>query len=114
MTEYNDPPPWGQGLTSDEIDVEVDRRASAVLGEELLKRLADETAARGSWPNPRDANQPDPPWPGRDDVMLRYLLATAAERLNAGMAPKTVLTHLAVHAWFEGGIQGYDRGKREI
>jgi hypothetical protein len=77
-------------------------------------RLADEQdAARGDWPNPRDGMMPAPPWPDEDNPMLRFLLWKAARRIERGMPVNQALLDLAVHAWFEGGVEGYDRGQRD-
>lgn len=33
--------------------------------------------------------------------------------VDAGMDPQTAAWQLAVHSWFEGGIENYDRGQRD-
>ncbi len=45
--------------------------------------------------------------------MLRYLLIKAEKSIAAGMDQRTALLQLAVHAWFEGGIENYDRGQMD-
>ncbi|MEV0994707.1 hypothetical protein [Nonomuraea sp. NPDC050202] len=45
--------------------------------------------------------------------MLRFLLWKAARRIERGMPVNQALLDLAVHAWFEGGVEGYDRGQRD-
>ena len=74
-------------------------------------RQQDES--RGGWASLRDAEQPDAPWPAADNAMLRFLLTKAELSVRAGMDVRTALLQLGVHAWFEGGIENYDRGQRD-
>lgn len=41
------------------------------------------------------------------------LLLKAEASVAAGMDVRTAMTQLAVHAWFEGGIENYDRGRQD-
>jgi hypothetical protein len=68
---------------------------------------------RGDWPSQREVPQPQPPWPSQDNPVMRYLLWKAKASVDAGMKPADAMIVLAVHAWFEGGIEGYDRGQRD-
>lgn len=45
--------------------------------------------------------------------MLAALLHDARKNLGDGMASEGVLLQLATHCWFEGGIEGYDRGQTD-
>lgn len=47
--------------------------------------------------------QPNPPWPEADNPMLGYLIARALEILEEE-GPKAAVTWVAVHAWFESGL----------
>ena len=50
----------------------------------------------------RDVEMPNPPWPDRDNPMLRYLLWKAQDVADEeGL--KSAFIWLATHAWFEGG-----------
>lgn len=52
----------------------------------------------------RHREMPAWPWPSTDNPMLRHLIAQAKADFSAhGL--ETVLTWLAVHAWFEGGLE---------
>lgn len=83
------------------------------LEELVLLRKAGQDEQRGDWPSPREARQPFPPWPAKNEPMLTFLLREAQEQLSAGLPINVVMLQLAVHAWFEGGIDGYDRGRRD-
>lgn len=83
------------------------------LAEAVLAVVARQDADRGDWPSPREAEMPDPPWPDEDSPVLEMLLGKARDSLDAGMDPKVALVQLAVHAWFESGIENYDRGQRD-
>ncbi len=83
------------------------------IADPLLKHKDAQDAARGDWASPRAARQPSPPWPDENCPVLRYLLWKANESLDHGMDIRTALIQLAVHAWFEGGVENYDRGRRD-
>ncbi len=68
---------------------------------------------RWSWPTPRTAKMPEPPWPHPDNPVLAALLHDARKHIDEGMAPEVAMLHLATHCWFEGGIEGYDRGQHD-
>ena len=92
--------------------------ASLLLPDDITESIVvykeDQDTIRGArWPSPREANQPSPPWPSQDNVMLRYLLIKAEKSIAAGMDRRTALSQLAVHAWFEGGVENYDRGQMD-
>lgn len=74
---------------------------------------ARQDAERGDWPSPRTTPQGTPPWPEPDNDMLRYLLWKAEASIKAGMDVELALLQLAVHTWFEGGIENYDRGRQD-
>jgi hypothetical protein len=78
-----------------------------------LERVANQDHTRGDWTSPREATQPNPPWPDEDNPMMRFLLAKAIASVEAGMERDIAMLQLAAHAWFEGGIEGYDRGQRD-
>ena len=66
---------------------------------------------RGDWPTQRASRMPDPPWPSPDNPMLTALLHDARKNIAAGMTTDIAMLQLATHCWFEGGIEGYDRGQ---
>ena len=68
---------------------------------------------RGDWPTQRTSKMPDPPWPGADNPMLAALLHDARTNIDGGMSPDVAMLQLATHCWFEGGIEGYDRGQSD-
>lgn len=84
-----------------------------VLVSAAMLRRQTQDADRGEWRNPRDAQQPEPPWPGSDDPILQYLVFQALAAVKAGLDVESVMLNLAVHAWFEGGVESYDRGHRD-
>jgi len=43
--------------------------------------------------------------------MLIALLHDARKNIAAGMTTDIAMLHIATHCWFEGGIEGYDRGQ---
>jgi hypothetical protein len=79
----------------------------------IIRTEAQDADRGGRWASPRAAEQPDPPWPSLDSPVLRYLLVKAEASVSAGMDIGTALMQLAVHAWFEGGIENYDRGQAD-
>ena len=97
----------------DDSDQDVVRCGSANTVDSVLDYLDRQDADRGDWPRQRDADAPAPPWPSPQNPTLRYLLHRAKERLGQGEGVDAVLVSLAVHAWFEGGVEAYDRGQRE-
>lgn len=82
--------------------------------EELLRTVTlyreEQDAARGSWPTPR-TKMPAFPFPDYENPVLEMLVANANRSIGEGKDVLRMLTHLAVHAWFEGGVAGYDRGQ---
>ena len=68
---------------------------------------------RGDWPTPRTAKMPEPPWPDPDNPMLAALLHDAFRNIASGIAVQEAILQLATHCWFEGGIEGYDRGQSD-
>ena len=94
----------------DDADIEIPHG----IAQAALDHAQQQDANRGDWPSPRTGvQQPNPPFPATDNPMLVLLLTRARAQLEAGRDIDTVLLHLAVHAWFEGHIEGYDRGRRE-
>jgi hypothetical protein len=79
----------------------------------LLATKSRQDRERGNWASPREVNQPQAPGPTRTVPVLRYLLFEAEASVEAGMDVGTTMLHLAVHAWFEGGVEDYDRGQRD-
>ncbi|WP_214319413.1 hypothetical protein [Nonomuraea sediminis] len=79
----------------------------------MMKYVENQDLQRGDWQSPRAGEMPAPPWPDQDNPTLRFLLWKADQRVRNGMPPSQVMLDLAVHAWFEGGIEGYDRGQRD-
>lgn len=67
---------------------------------------------RSAWPTPRTARMPEPPWPSPDNPMLAALLHDARKNA-AAMGVDAAMLQLATHCWFEGGIEGYDRGQSD-
>lgn len=53
---------------------------------------------------------PAPPWPDPDNPMLEALLADARKNIET-QGVEAALIQLATHCWFEGGIEGYNRGQ---
>jgi hypothetical protein len=81
--------------------------------------LDRQDADRGSRPSMRasavDAEpgeMPSPPFPSPDNDMLTYLMRRAMAQLGAGASVRQVIVHLAVHAWMEGHVEGFDHGQR--
>ena len=98
-------------MTPDEIEASLIVPGDVADG--LINLRAAQDAHRGPWPSPRDARQPEPPWPAENSPMLRFLLWKTNASVEAGMDMRSALTQLAVHAWFEGGVENYDRGRRD-
>lgn len=94
-------------------DIEASLALPAATVDAAMARAEEQDRRRGSWPSPRAAAMPNPPWPHRDSAMLKFLLAKARASIDAGMDIDTALLQLATHAWFEGGIEGYDRGQAD-
>lgn len=85
--------------------------------EALLKKyIDDQDAARGNWDPGRFNNQGDgppvPPKPSADNPMLAFLFDDAQRNVVKDDLA-SALINLAVHAWMEGHIEGYDRAMRE-
>jgi hypothetical protein len=85
----------------------------AHIAEPAIKVREAQDAHRGDWPSPREFKQPDPPWPHENSPILQYLLWKAKASLEKGMDVRSTLIQLAVEAWFEGGVENYDRGRRD-
>ncbi|GAA0612077.1 helix-turn-helix domain-containing protein [Kribbella sandramycini] len=83
------------------------------IGTAVLAWSDSQEQKRGNWPDPRKAQQPQPPWPSQDNPVMRYLLWKADAYIEAGVDPVEVMVDLAVTAWFEGGVEGYDRGQHD-
>jgi hypothetical protein len=45
--------------------------------------------------------------------MLQFLLHKTKAALDAGVDPLAVVLQATTHAWFEGGIENYDRGSAD-
>ena len=75
------------------------------------ERRLQQEATRGPWASPRDTPHPEPPWPSPDNPILWYLVDKARASIDAGTPVTEVLLHLATQAWFEGGVENYDRGQ---
>ena len=56
---------------------------------------------------------PYPPFPDPENPVLEYLVRAAETSLRQGENIQLTLVHLAAHAWFEGGVEGYDRGRSD-
>lgn len=97
----------------DDNAIEASLRVPEDMAQEIFADIEAQDAVRGDWPSPRDADQPEAPWPSPDSAALRYLIWKATASLEAGMDPRTAIVTLAAHAWFEGGIVNYDRGQRD-
>lgn len=82
------------------------------LADAVHAKLDAQEAARGDWPDPRKAEQGQPPWPDPHDPILEFLLYQAKVQLDAGADATHVMLMLGVHAWFEGGVENYDRGRQ--
>ena len=100
----------GDELSTDELVA----RMSPELKARMEQYLADERVRRAGQPMPRHTEMPNPPYPAEDNPMLEYLIeASRAQRHHGGVREDGELIWLAVHAWFEGQIEGFDRGWRE-
>ncbi|MFI7448029.1 hypothetical protein ACIBQX_11075 [Nonomuraea sp. NPDC049714] len=97
----------------DEIEDFDPPRVPDSIARPLMAVLDEQDRQRGDWPSPREEIAPAPPWPDSDNPILRLLLWKAVERIKNGMPADKAMLDLAVHAWFEGGIDGYDRGQRD-
>jgi hypothetical protein len=71
----------------------------------------EQDVRRRDWPTQHTSRMPDPPWPCPDNPMLTALLHDARSNVAAGMTTDIAALRLATHCWFEGGIEGYDRGQ---
>ncbi len=100
----------GMPCTPDEIEGSL-RIPVEVADAVLSYTQAQDDARGGRWPSPRNVDQPSPPWPSQDNPALQYLLLKCEASIAAGIDLPTALLQLAVHAWFEGGIENYDRGQ---
>lgn len=85
-----------------------------VLAEDAVAYLERQDAARGPWPSPREgAEVTGPPYPAADNPVLGYLVAAARSAMDSGTDVGETIVQLAVHAWLEGHIEGYDRGQHD-
>jgi len=73
----------------------------------------EQDMARGDWPTQRTSKMPNPPWPHPQNPALAALLDDARKKIADGKDSNLAMVHLATHCWFEGGIEGYDRGQRD-
>lgn len=56
-----------------------------------------------------DAPMPSPPFPSPDDAVLRVIVGNAITAVESGETDvRGAILHAAVHAWYEGHIQGED------
>lgn len=52
---------------------------------------------------------PSPPFPARDSPILAMIVQNAMTALESGEATvEQAIVHAAVHAWYEGHVQGED------
>lgn len=72
----------------------------------------EQDVRRGDWPTLRTAKMPDAPWPSPHNPMLAALLHDARKNAEQ-LGVEAALLQLATHCWFEGGIEGYDRGQTD-
>lgn len=73
----------------------------------------EQDMTRGDWPTQRTAQMPDPPWPSVENPMLAALVHDARKNITNGMSVDIAMLQLATHCWFEGGVEGYDRGQSD-
>ena len=93
-------------MSAEEIEV------PQALAEDAVAYLECQDAERGPWPSPREgADVTGPPYPTADNPVLGYLVAAARSAVDSGTDLGETIVQLAVHAWFEGHIEGYDRGQ---
>ncbi|WP_222847642.1 helix-turn-helix domain-containing protein [Nocardioides dongxiaopingii] len=78
----------------------------------LAKAIGQDLEPR-TWANPRDAQLTEAPWPVREDPMVLFLVYQAVAAVEAGASLTDSIRRLAVRAWFEGGVEGYDLGQRD-
>lgn len=56
-----------------------------------------------------DTPMPSPPFPSPDDAVLRLIVGNAVAAVESGETDvRGAILHAAVHAWYEGHIQGED------
>ena len=77
----------------------------------VMPYIEAQDAARGAWPSPRDSAQPHAPWPTPENPMFQFLVKKAQLTAAGGADLDLVIMQIAIHAWFEGGIENYDRGQ---
>ena len=52
---------------------------------------------------------PSPPFPAHDDAVLRVIVGNALAAVESGETDvRGAILHAAVHAWYEGHVQGED------
>jgi hypothetical protein len=90
-----------------------DPPVSPEMADRLQALVSEQDANRGDWGSPRTAEMPNPPWPAQDNPALEYLVNGALSWLDDGRDTREVVRWLAAHAWFEGGVEAYDRGRRD-
>lgn len=108
-TVHRDAKREGETMTPD--DIEASLVAPPEMAQAIRRYTVQQDLGRGDWPSPRRTPQGTPPWPTSQNPMLRYLLWKARASIDAGMDVELALLQLAVHAWFEGGVENYDRGR---
>jgi hypothetical protein len=97
--------------TSD--DIEGSLIIPANIASPLLAYAQAQDATRGEWASQRGMEQPDGPWPDVDNPALQYLLHKFHASIEAGMDTEVAALQLAVHCWYESGIDNYDRGQSD-
>lgn len=83
------------------------------LDQAIVEEVQRQDAARGDWPSPRKAEMPNPPYPDPDSAVMEFLVHQAMGKIAEGEDIFSAVTYLAAHSWFEGGIEGYDRGRAD-
>ena len=96
-------------MTPEEIEASIQLPESVL--DAVLTEMTRQDVDRGDWASPRTAHQPDAPWPATSSPIFAYLLLKATASIAAGMPVRDACITLAAHAWFEGGVENYDRGQ---
>ena len=97
--------------TSDEIENALIIPISIAGPLFTLQKAQD--AVRGEWTSQRGTEQPNAPWPDVGSPALQYLLHKFHASVDAGMDIEVAALQLAVHCWYESGIENYDRGQSD-
>lgn len=57
-----------------------------------------------------DGPMPSPPFPDRDNTVLKLIINNAISAMRSGEATaEAAILHAAVHGWYEGHIEGEDK-----